>query len=232
MKKINNKFAVLMIFLCFQHQGNTKNFDLPDGFYIEKKRYIKKENSSCQTNLKKFSDETDWTFGWGFCGKETDKEKLETTEDIAKSLKEIIETFNLKKSFEKVEYFSVNFYWRTSHWPLHQKINSLPNWPFGPSKHHSEDKSDKKKRYIVYEQRIRELFLSKEVYGPIVSQLEAFDCKVTLPKYFADPLYDIEFKHMSKSKMVEYKILSENEAKHDFYPYFKGAIAFDVDCKK
>ncbi len=105
---------------------------------------------------------------------------------------------------------------------LYSVINEDKTWDKNIRSTHS---------YKSYVDKLRRNLTHPDVFGQYIDYFASIGCKVSLTKYFGDPIYDIKTTHLTKTEIIKKGFLGNTAAKKDIYPTFKGGISFNFSCK-
>jgi hypothetical protein len=192
--------------------------------------YSKRELSGCVTRVKvdRISNLVNISNDIMRC--KVNREKRESTVEIAASVYEIVTYFHLVERLKPMESICVNIGWNTNHEPLIRYMNEDKEWPsniFQYSKTHSPKNM---KDYEFLRTMVREEILKSGIYKPIIDVMKKLNCEMTLKDHFAeDLLFDPD---LSRIGLTKNGVFRPGEAKKDVYPSINGGLKFDLKCEK
>lgn len=197
----------------------------------EEHSYSKLEESGCSSELSFRDSSPSVRFGYSdSC--DVEKSALESTAQLAISFKEIVVIYSLEERLRESLSLSVNINWKGSHWPLREAINDDEYWPENIYDYLEGKYDEQKLRDVEFIALLRAKILSLDVYLPFTKVIKNKDCDVNLSEWLGDPI-PIRSKFLARREsLVEWGAFTVLEAKKSVYPVFKGAIFFDVSCKK
>ena len=190
--------------------------------------YLKQEQSGCTTRLS-LNENFRGFFILHDIRCRAVPERRESTNDIAGSVIDIVERFNLKDEIRSKSAVGINIGWSMNHEALIRFINYDESWPENIYEHIKEKHTEREDRCICLRERLREEITKSEIYDPFIAAMGELGCQMTLKEYFVDGLFFDEH-NITKEMLIERGVFSRQEANKDEYPVMKGHIEFDLKC--
>ena len=222
-----NKFLfVISVFLssvAIAGDGSVFKYDKNYG------AYSKVESSGCITMLqiKPGSNYISLSYG-DAC--DISSSGMESVKDIAKSVGEIVNHYQLGKAIQSKKGIDINIIWKISHWHLYDYLNESKFWPSNAVSFLKENFVDQDQRYANYKTLLGKAIKSEKVYQPFTTSLKEFGCLATLSDNYADPIYSIVKRNVTKKNLIEWKVFQADFIHKEFFPEIKGPIFFDLSC--
>jgi hypothetical protein len=195
--------------------------------------YSKHESSGCTTEimLRPIENSLALNLSYGI-GCMADKNELESVQDIAGSLVEIIKENSLGEAIKKRKVLAVKYSWKIAHWPLIESINNDTSWPVDIFKDLLQRYPGEKIRYSAYIKMLRSKILEQDVYSSFIDAMHKIGCSANLEEYYADPIF-MSKKFVTKQKdLVDFGIYKPEQVKKHYYPFLKSPITFNIDCQE
>ncbi len=211
---------------CVNSEDNAAEYSHEnDGTYDE---YIKTESNGCMAVIRTRNDSThiDFWYGEG-CSKQS---PIVDTRIVATHFDQIANHFKIANDFKNKEVLSINIGSAISHEPLIHYINNNTEWPNNYIEYFDANNTNEEDSYSAYVKSLRDVILTSKLYDPFKSVMNEMGCPLVLKERYVDGIF--YNKHiLTQKKLVEWEVLTTENAKKELYPSLKGGMEFDIKCQ-
>lgn len=228
-------FMVVISSLQDVEGDNSNNLDIEQNNIFRRNDdsistvYLKMEPYGCTTEVIFYHNSNLFLISHGFRSYLAPEKRLNINE-IAESVKDIIEHFKLSDEIRTNKSIYFNIGWRINFEPLIHAINNDESWPKDILMYLNGESTNSQERWLILREMLRDVIVKSKTFDPFVAVMDDIECNMKLKENFVEGLFfkDHDFK---KETLIEWGVFSEQEAKKDTYPFWTGHIKFDLICE-